>query len=722
MILLTVVQNVKTGVVNVKDVPPPILRPGHVLVQNHCSLVSAGTERAVSEFSKANYLKKASLRPDLVRKVLNKAKNDGLWDTYKVVSELIEQEIPLGYSSAGTVLSIGEGVDDIRVNDRVACAGLFLATHSDVVCVPRNLLARIPDNVDFEDASFITVGAIAMHAVRLAKLELAENVVVYGAGLVGLICAQLAIAAGCKVIGVDLDEFRLKQLESIGGIPVEAKEGFEQKIVGLTDGRGADKVLLCAATKSNEPIERVPAITRQKGILVVVGDVSMNVSRRAYYDKEIDIRVSRSYGPGRHDPSYEIHGIDYPFAYVRWTQNRNMEAILDLLSRKRVSFRDLITHRFSVKDAKSCYQLLETGSERYLGIVISYPSQHAASVSQTVERRRAQVSPGGKLRVGVIGGGNFAKAFLLPNFRSVDNVAIEGFCTASGVSSTHLAEKYDARFATADPDRILLAENIQAVIVATRHDTHADYAVRAMKAGKAMFVEKPLAISEEELERIKETYDQLMASGRAPLLFVGYNRRFSPLAKVLKTVFHQRKTPLSMIYRVNAGTLPGDIWQSDPRQGGRIVGEVCHFVDFMSFLTDSLPVSVHAEASGDDNTSGSCNVVLTLKFSDNSIGSINYFDCGSPALSKEYVEVFGDGKAAQLLNFKELTVQGAKIPGRKCFANQLKGYKEEVEAFVDCLTTNAPAPISFDSLYATCKVTLLAHKSLATGKSEPVSR
>ena len=444
-----ILQNVKTGAITIDQIPAPIVRPGAVLVRNVCSLVSAGTEKSVLEFSKSNYLQKARQRPDLVRKVLQRAKNEGLWQTYQIVSNLIDQPIALGYSSAGVAIEVGRDVTDVVVGQRVACAGLFVATHSEVVAVPRNLLAPIPDGVPFDQASFVTLGAIAMQGVRLAALELGEQVVVYGLGLVGMVAAQLCAAAGCRVIGVDIDPGKIEKAAAFGIDALAAGPDTESAILQMTGGFGADKALLCAATKSNDPIEAVPGLLRQKGVLVVVGDVGMNVPRRAYYDKEIDIRISRSYGPGRYDPSYEGAGIDYPFAYVRWTENRNMLSFLDLLARRRIDVGPLITHRFAIDEARRAYDIIEgTVREPHLGIVIRYAEDTvaAAAPAQPAPAPRAPASrAAGETRVGLIGAGNFAKAFLLPALRAQPAVRLEAVCTASGVSAAAVAKKYATR-------------------------------------------------------------------------------------------------------------------------------------------------------------------------------------------------------------------------------------------------------------------------------------
>lgn len=714
-----VLQNVKTGLITLGDIPQPVARPGNILVRNICSLVSAGTEKSVMEFSKANYLKKAMQRPDLFRKVLNRAKNEGLWQTYQVVSNLIDQPIQLGYSSAGVVLEVGAEVTDIRVGQHVACAGLFVATHSEVVSVPRNLAAPIPDGVSFEDASFVTLGAIALQGVRLADLALGEHVVIYGLGLVGMVAAQLALAAGCNVIGVDIDASKVADAADLGCTGVVVAPGFEELILEQTGGYGADKVVLCAATKSNEPIEKVPEFTRQKGVLVVVGDVPMNIPRRAYYDKEIDIRISRSYGPGRYDMGYEEGGLDYPYAYVRWTENRNMIATLDLIARKRVSFSRLVTHRFDVSEATRAYELIDgTVREPYLGIVIRYAEDEPTTPVEQSISLPAGEPQAGSIGIGVVGAGNFAKAFLLPAFASQPRAAIRAVCTASGVSAASVAKKYGAAVATPDPDLVFRDPAVQLVLIATRHDSHADYVLRALDAGKAVYVEKPLALTMADIDAIRDKCVALEQSGATPFVMVGFNRRFSPLASALKGAFAHRTEPMSVIYRINAGSVPRGEWVHDPALGGgRIRGECGHFIDFATYLTGSLPTRVSTCALRPGGRVSDETVVITLEMGDGSLCTIHYVANGNTSMPKERVEVFSSGISAELVNFKTLKVYGASAPGRQRYLNQAKGFTEEAKAVVDAVAGGGPAPIPFDEIYAVSRATVLAVQAIASGQS-----
>jgi predicted dehydrogenase/threonine dehydrogenase-like Zn-dependent dehydrogenase len=714
----TVLQNVKTGVISVEDITAPVARPGTVLVRNSASLVSAGTEKSVLEFSKANYLQKARQRPDLVRKVLLRAKNEGLWQTYQVVSNLIDQPIQLGYSSAGTVVAVGDGVDDVQVGSKVACAGLFVATHSEMVAVPRNLLVPMPDGVPMEEAAFVALGAIAIQGTRLAPLELGDQVLVYGLGLVGMLSVQLALAAGCRVIGVDLDASKVELARAMGAEAVVAGPTMASTVLHLTGGYGVDKVLMCAATSSNEPIELVPQVTRQKGVLVVVGDVKMDVPRRAYFEKEIDIRISRSYGPGRYDPSYEDGGVDYPYAYVRWTEGRNMASFLDLIGRGRLQVGRLITHRFDVADALQAYELIEGRvREPYLGIVIRYPDARDGEAAVAAAPAASTATPRDRdVRVSFIGAGNFAKAFLLPAFAAVDGVRVQSVCTAAGVSAKTVAAKYHAPIATTNPDDVLTDAAVNLVVIATRHDSHARYVIDGLLAGKAVYVEKPPAISLDELEAITTAYRDAERSGAQPFLAVGYNRRFSPLAAVVRDAVRAPGKPLAIMYRVNAGSVPATEWVHDPRVGGgRVIGECGHFIDFITYLVGQPAVRMSASAVPSGSTPKPDVVTITLEYGDGSIGTVHYFANGDSRVPKEYVEAFGGGVTAQLHNFRSVTLFGAKARGKTRYFNQVKGFAEEAKAVIDAVRAGGAGPIPFDQLYATSKATLLFEQALTSG-------
>jgi polar amino acid transport system substrate-binding protein len=710
-----VMQNVKTGLISIDEIPPPLVKPGTVLVQNICSLVSAGTEKAVMDFSSAGYLKKARMRPDLFRKVLNRIKNEGLLETYQVVKNLIDQPIQLGYSSAGIAIQVGKEITDLSEGQRVACAGVFKATHSEFVSVPRNLVVPIPDEIAMTEACFVALGAVAMQGLRLAKPSIGDTVAVYGIGLIGMIAAQLALAAGCRVIGLDFDPGKVALIEKFGATGILIDQNLVNNIRSLTGGCGVDSVILCAGTRSNEPVEKIPLIIRQKGILSVVGLVSLNIPQRDYLEKEIDVRFSRSYGPGRYDLSYEEGGLDYPYGYVRWTENRNMGAFIELIRSRRVRVADLVTHQFPIDKAMSAYEIIEgKRKERYLGIVITYGDEKQPR-PMTKQVIYGQGEKKGRMRLGVVGAGTFAQAILLPAFAAQREVSFECFCTASGTSAASMAQKYRAAKATADPDDIFSSPDVDAVIIATRHDTHAPYAMKALKSRKAVYVEKPLAMTVGELDSLADLYHRLTSDGKNPFLMVGYNRRFSPLARLVKEVFSRVRDPISVLYRVNAGPASNE-WIKDPVQGGgRIVGEVCHFIDLMTFLTGSLPDTISASSLQNDKKSISDILTATIQFSNGALGSIHYFSSGNPTMPKEYLEVFGGGICAQLRNFRNVQFYGAKSPGKTSYLNQVKGYKQEAEAFARAYLNGEKAPIAFEELYAVAKATLKVEEALASG-------
>lgn len=711
-----VLQNFKTGDMTVENVPPPVLKPDGVLVANAASLVSAGTEKAIIELAKMNPLQKARARPDLVKKVLGKAGQEGLLATARIVMNLVSAPLPLGYSCAGIVRQAGTRVADIAPGQRVACAGLGFANHAEMIYVPRNLLVPVPDNVSFEQASFVTVGAIALHGVRQAELTLGESVVVIGMGLVGQIAAQICAASGARVFCIDLDEAKVdlaKSLGADGGMAGDDIAGLKAAVQAFTGGKGADAILITAGTKSSAPITMAPELARDRARVVAVGDVGHNVPRRAYYEKEIDLRQSRSYGPGRYDPDYEERGHDYPIGYVRWTENRNMEAFLDLVSRGRIKLEPLISHRFDIAEAQKAYDLLlgETQAP-YIGILLNYdPERPQPSGVKLAENSKMPASrPKGDVVLGVIGAGQFAQGVLLPALKSARGVSFKSFATGSGLTSVNVARRYGARNCTSDFSEILADPEVNAVLIATRHDSHASMVVSALKAGKHCFVEKPLALDQESLEEIVKAQGESEA-----VLMTGFNRRFSPLAKRLQAEMAGNR--LVMHYRINAGFIAGQHWHQDiANGGGRIIGEVCHFIDLMQYFCSADPVSVSAAALRDDNAPADPdNIVVTLTFSDGSMGTITYVSCGDPAFPKERVEVFGGGMTGVIENWRQLLIQGngKKIRSR-CLLQAEKGHAQEMKCFVEAVRTGE-WPIAFESQILTTQATFAVQKALREG-------
>jgi predicted dehydrogenase/threonine dehydrogenase-like Zn-dependent dehydrogenase len=707
-----VLQNMKTGDLKVEEVPPPALRRGGILVRVERSLISLGTERAVIALAKKGPLGKAQDRPDLARKVLNKARQEGLWNTYQVVKNLLNSPIPLGYSCAGRVTAVGEEAQEFQVGDRVACAGLNFANHAEIDYVPRNLAARIPAGLSYEAACFVTMGAIAMQGVRLAQLTLGERVVVLGLGLVGQIAAQIARCAGASVMATDVDGSKTELAAALGAHAIfrgDSKD-LARAVSAFTGGTGADAVLVCAAAKSDEPVRLAAEMSRLKGRIVVVGDVGLHLDRRACFEKEVNLVVSRSYGPGRYDPLYEARGIDYPLPYVRWTEQRNMESFLELCARGDIRVEPLVTHRFPIEEAETAYQLV-TGErkEPSIAIVLGYESAAAETPRLNLKSSPAR-DASGEVAMGVVGAGQFAKGILLPQFARQKGLQMRAFCTASGYTSRSVAERYGAAFCTSDPAQIIDDPAIDAVLIATRHDEHARLASAALRAGKAVFVEKPLALDEQSLQEVVEA-----CGGGNARLMVGYNRRFSPLAVQMKEFFASAG-PEFVVYRVNAGKPPAGSWVYDPVEGGgRILGEVCHFVDTICFLTGSTPKRVYAEAISGGGEAQRDSVTVTLAMANGSVGAIHYLAGGDPGVPKEYVEAYGGERTAILDNFRSLSLHHGNRRRRRRLLNQAKGHAEEAAAFVSAVSAGGPMPIDLATLAAVTQATLLIHRSLNSG-------
>jgi len=671
------------------------------------------------ELARKSLIGKARARPDLVKQVIAKIKTEGLGQTLHKVFAKLDTPIALGYSCAGTVVEVGQGVCGLRAGDRVACGGAGYATHAEYNCIPKNLCVKVPDAVGFEDASFTAVGAIAMQGVRQADLRLGERAVVIGLGLLGQLTVQMLKAAGCRVLGNDLDKDKCALAKNLGADEAVSSDLLEAA-AAFTDGHGADAVIITAATPSNQPIEAAAEISRTKGRVIVVGMVGMNVPREPFYKKELELRLSMSYGPGRYDPSYEEGGHDYPFGYVRWTEQRNMQSFLQLIAAGKVTPSKLITHRFTIDDALKAYALLDGKGpkgkpEKYLGIVIQYPQGEADRPPQRTVQLR-EVSPTDRVGVGFIGAGNFAKAVLLPTLKRVGGVDLVGVCTATGMSATETGRKHGFAYATTDPEQLLADERINTVFIATRHDSHAPLACAALAAGKNVFVEKPLCIKPEELEQYEEA---LAANGQGsnPCLMVGFNRRFSRHAVALRETFAGRRTPMVLTYRVNAGVAPRDSWVHDPEiGGGRIVGEVCHFVDFCEFVTGSAPVGVFANCidSGDSRVTPEDSVIITIAYADGSLCTIQYVALGGRGVPKERIEVHADGATAMVDNFVRTAFHGIKH--RTARGRQDKGFTAEVAAFLRTVQTGGAWPIPFESLLRTTRVTFAIAESLRSGK------
>ena len=820
-----VVHDLRSGEVWVEEVPPPCCLPQGVLVGNAASLISSGTERAALRLGRRTLVGKALQRPDLVRRIWRQLKTTGLADVVASARARLETLQPLGYSAAGMVLQVGPGADEFVVGDRVACAGAGYGNHAEVNWIPKNLCVRIPPDVDFQDAASVALGAIALQGVRVAKVQVGEQVAVVGLGLVGLLTAQILKAAGCMVWGLDPDPNRVnlaRELELDGAF--ENRQWKERALdEDRQSGEGMDAVILTAATRSAEPVELAGRLARERGVVVVVGDVRVDVPRELYYRKELQLRYSRSYGPGRYDSAYEERGADYPYGFVRWTENRNMRAYLDLVAAQKVRVQPLITHRFRVDEAHEGYELLSgRRQERYLGIVLTYPRAAASpvvrlqgqggpaggperSVAKALERRRPthvgsfdQISALGRrdergcpsadrrlrgmggddlvrnaaghdintnivrsdglahtfrcafsgvvailadlkglrqpnfshlrrlfanqngraarpVRIGWIGAGKFSRGKLLPAVCKVPNVELVGLANATGISAQSAARDFGFRYCCTDALEILNDPLVDAVFIGTRHDLHAPLVVSALEHGKHVFVEKPLCVNEAQLEQITAAHRK---TGR--ILTVGFNRRFSPFARECRQFFDGRDEPLSVIYRVNAAGVPRTHWLFDPDQGhGPIIGEVCHFVDSIQYLTSSLAVWVEAGASGSTEAGSKGSLHVRLGLADGSLAEILYVSSGHAQVPKERVEVFGPGRTAICEDYQVWRFYHNRRRKRS-LCRQDKGHREEMRTFVEAVAKGGQAPISFESLRVTSLTTFRIRESLSSGLRVPI--
>jgi len=710
-----VLQNNKSGELKVEEVPPPILMPGGILVRNQYSLISKGTERTKVDFARKSMLAKAKSRPDLVRQVLKNVKKEGWTTTFGKVMNRLQTSAPLGYSSAGEVIAVGELVEGIRVGDRVACAGAGLANHAEIVSVPKNLCVRIPEGISTREACFTTLGAIALQGIRQAEVKLGESVAVIGLGILGQLCVQMLKASGCEVMGMDIDQEMVRLAKDSGadlGLTL-GKEEVRRAVLNSTQGYGVDAVIITAGTESNQPVELAGQICRDKGKVVIVGAVKTDLPRKDFYEKELDVRFSRSYGPGRYDHLYEGMGVDYPYGYVRWTENRNMGEFQNLLKKGELNLEPLITHHFAIQEAEKAYRVIMRGDEKPLAVLLSYqPSKPQSKRIWPDQAWREQGRLISEVNIGFIGAGSFARNNLLPHLVKRPKVSLRRVVTSTGISAKDVARKFGVGYCSSRVEEILEDELVNCVFIVTRHDRHAELACRALKAGKAVFLEKPLAITENELREVVDTLNR--TKGR---LLVGFNRRFSPAAGILKEHFEKRSSPLCMSYRVNAGAVPPDHWVHDPQQGGgRIIGEVCHFVDLLGHFAGAEPKTVFARGIDEPRKSPlTCdNLNVTIEFGDGSVGSIIYTSAGDGAYPKERVEVFGEGSVGVIDNFQKTTLfkDGRKFSYRH--GGSGKGHREELDAFIGALQSGRPMPISCKELACGTLSTFRIIESLQT--------
>jgi len=695
-----IVQDLKGGNTILEEVPAPGVKRGQVLIQTSRSLVSLGTERMLVEFGKANFLQKARQQPEKVKQVFDKIKTDGLKPTVDAVLNKLGQPLPLGYCNVGTVIAVGEGVSGFKINDRVASNG----PHAEYVSVPSNLVAKIPENVSDDEAAFTVIGAIGLQGLRLANPTLGETVVVVGLGLIGLLTSQLLKANGCRVIGFDFDSNKVKLAKELGILAVNPAEGIDQVqyVLSLTDDRGTDAVIITASNESNDIISQSARMSRKRGRIILVGVVGLDISRADFYEKELTFQVSCSYGPGRYDEDYEQKGIDYPFAYVRWTEQRNFETILKAISEKQIDVQKLITDRVPLMEYERIYSHM--GDKNAIASILVYDPKTTAP-SRTVQLSDRSFEAG-KGVIGLIGAGNFTGAVVLPHLKKT-GALLKYISSASGLSGTTLAKKYGVLHSTTDNRAILDDPEVDLLIITTRHNAHAHLVQEGLKAGKHVFVEKPLALNKAELEEIVEVYQRHQKA-----IHVGFNRRFAPFATQMKKLLGSGGSPVNIVATVNAGAIPPNVWVHDMQVGGgRIIGEACHFIDLCTFLTGSLVKSVCMNAMGINPEVNTDNASILLKYQNGSNAVINYFANGSKAYSKERLEVYSEERTLVMDNWRSLKGYGFKNFSSST-SSQDKGHRKQFELLTDSIKTGGQAIIPINELINTTAASFAALESL----------
>jgi predicted dehydrogenase len=695
-----VLQSLADGRTVLTDVPAPKAARGGLLIRTSRSLISAGTERMLVDFGRAGWLERARQQPEKVQQVLAKVRTDGLLPTIDAVHSKLDQPAPLGYCNVGSVVEVGSDVRGFAPGDRVVSNG----PHAELVAVSRNLCARVPDGVSDDEAAFTVLGAIALQGVRLAAPTLGERFVVVGLGLVGLLAAQLLRANGCRVLGIDPDPAKAEVARRFGADIVALDRGEDPLAVAETfsDGQGVDGVLITAATRSNEPITQSARMCRKRGRIVLIGVVGLELNRADFYHKELSFQVSCSYGPGRYDPEYEEKGNDYPLGFVRWTEQRNFEAVLDMMASRAVNVKPLITHRFAFDAAPAAYDLLATAAQPYLGILLEYAAGQVVSAqARTVvwDTKPSRSTTGTDPAVAFIGAGNYAGRVLIPAF-AASGARLRAIASGGGVTAAHYGRKFGFARATTDPDALFTADDVDAVVVATRHDSHARFVVRALQAGKHVFIEKPLAITADEIDAIADAWTASGIAGNRPHVMVGFNRRFAPHIVRMKALLAGVREPKSFVLTVNAGAIPASHWTQDRRVGGgRIIGEGCHFVDLLRFLV-GCPI-VHARVQtlgGSANSVRDDKAAITLTFTDGSMATIHYLANGHVAFPKERIEVFCAGRILQLDNFRRLRGYGWRGFRAMNLWGQDKGQKACAQAFLAAVKEGRATPIPFDEL------------------------
>jgi len=710
-----VIQSRKTGKLALKEVPAPGVKPGHLLVETRASLISAGTERMVIDFAKKSLAGKARARPDLVKKVVEKARRDGLKSTFETVMARLDEPLPLGYSAAGVVRAVGAGLEgDFRVGQRVAMAGAGLANHAELNVVPRNLAAAIPDGVSDEEAAFGTLGAIAMHAVRNAGTGLGDVVAVVGCGLVGQLAARFLTLAGARVVALDYDDGRRALAETLGAEAAPDFSHAEGTVREMTGGMGCDAVIIAAATSSSEPFDTAAAIARDRARVVLVGLTGTAFPYADFMKKELNIIVSRAYGPGRYDEAFETRGVRYPEGWVRWTETANLEETMRLIrpgAGPRLDVTPLISHRFPFADAEAAYDLV-TGGEKHLGVVLEY-----AGAAETPARPaiKAGTGPAGGCAIGAIGGGNYARTVLLPKLKGLAGVTLATLVTERGASAEHGQQTFGFANADTDPAAVMEDGAINAVVVATRHDSHAGLAARALAAGKSVWVEKPLALSFEQLNAVIEARNG-QAEGSGAFFMIGFNRRFAPATERMKQALARHAGPKVISMRINAGAIPAEHWVHDPQAGGgRLLGEACHFIDLARALTGAAITRVDAQAAA--NTDGAADdASISLSFADGSLANIVYTARGDASSGKERIEAHAGGASYAIDDFRALTVSGDSTT-KPWKGVQDKGFDAALKAFAEAVAKGGPAPVDEAELVETSAATLAVVESLRTGSA-----
>jgi predicted dehydrogenase/threonine dehydrogenase-like Zn-dependent dehydrogenase len=714
-----VVQNLRSGKTEVVDVPVPRPAPGAILVRTAASLVSVGTERMVVEFASRSILGKARSRPDLVRQAIQKARREGVLAAFETVNTRLGQPMVLGYSSSGTVVEVGSGVREFAPGDRVACAGGGHAVHAEFAGVPVNLAAQVPPSVDLEAAAFTTLGAIALHGFRLARAEVGADVLVIGLGVLGLLAVQIAAASGCRVFAVDLEPGRVGLARTLGAQGAAVRGRAERAALNFTSGRGFDAVLICADTPSNDPVEFAGRMTRDRGTVVAVGAVGLNLPRKPYYEREISFIVSRSYGPGRYDALYEEAGLDYPLGYVRWTENRNMQAVLEMMARGTLDCHALISHNYTIDQAARAYGLVRRrGGRAPLGVLFTYAPDAALQRTVPTGVPAASSNAPAAVRLAVLGSGNYATAVVFPVLRHVPGVQREVIVSAAGLSARQAAVRFGFARAASDESAALDDPTVNTIAVLTRHHEHARQTALALRAGKHVFCEKPLALDAEGLAQVASA-----AAAHPNLnLMVGFNRRFAPMVLALKRGLVECDEPPLMQMRINAGFLPTDHWLHDPAQGGgRLVGEACHFVDLLTFLAGAPPMRVHCTSYPDLGRYRQDNFTATLEFANGAVGSFTYTSAGDRGMSKEYLEVFCGGRAYVLNDFRSLeSFEDGLRRVQRDWLRQDKGHLGAWRAFAESIISGGPSPIPLEELLAVHQATFALARSLETRGPEDV--